>query len=573
MRKVNFNLRHALLLLLAAVCAVLILSAITACNSGKSVKYFTVEYVAGEGGYIDGETEQVVESGKDCTAVTAVSSEGYIFTGWSDGVETAERQDGEISEDLTVTALFAKEYWSVTYTSNNYLACNLTEPDEYTVKHGETTSITVEPVLGYKFVGWSDGVTAPTRTDDYTKDGQTIEAIFEMDFINLPVISIDTDGKAITSKEDYVDCTVSLLNVDDEYLLDELVAGIRLRGNSTFNLSKKPYRIKFDKKQSPFGWEKNKSWVLLALYLDYSNIKDYAARVFANAIGTEAFVPNAQHVEVYLNGTYQGLYLFTDQVSEHKGRTNVEDEDFFDTDSVEVPFLVEWDEYSPKEGPEDEVWFKIENSDITSYYNVKYPEFDDGYNYTQEQFEYIKNYIITVNDICRNPDVTQAEFEEWIDLPAFIDYYLIQEVMSNGEVNKKSVFMSRAVGGKLVMGPLWDFDWGAGGPIGRFGGVDYQGKTVVQKWRSSTNWFAYMLKVDWFKEKVIARWDEITSLLLETVDELVAFKPEIEAVAKRNAIRWEQNKTGQFTDFDEYYDWVVDYMKLRIEIISGLLAD
>ena len=47
--------------------------------------YYDLIYIAGEGGYIDGQAEQQVESGKDGLTVVAVPYDGYEFVQWSDG--------------------------------------------------------------------------------------------------------------------------------------------------------------------------------------------------------------------------------------------------------------------------------------------------------------------------------------------------------------------------------------------------------------------------------------------------------------------------------------------------------
>ncbi len=422
-------------------------------------------------------------------------------------------------------------------------------------------SITIAPD-GYKNLkDIGDGIYRITKiTSDLTV---TINWTYDVETNGLPVIVINTLNAApITDKENYVTCTVSVVNADEEYCFIDSSAGIRLRGNTTFYYPKKPYRIKFDTKTSLFGLDQNKSWVLLAMYQDFSNIKDYSAFAFADAIGTTAFVPNAIHVEVYLNGSYIGLYLLTDQVDENAGRTGVEAD--FDASATEVPFLVECDQHAPDEGIEDVDYFKIVNSDRTSYYAVKYPESDERY--TQEQFDYIKNYIIKVNELCYSSSVTRAEFEEYVDLSSFIDYYLIQELMGNGDVSWKSVFMSKSLDGKLVMGPLWDFDWAAGGPMSSGGEV------TKDTWYSDRNWFSNMLKKSWFKQAVADRWQEIIPTLNEVITGLGEYKTSITAAAERNAVLWDFDTDDTLKGFSDYYDWVLQYYSERITVISTLLS-
>ena len=74
----------------------------------EPVEKVTVTYLAGEGGRIEGETEQIIDKGGSTTQVTAVAKEGYTFSRWSDGVTTAQRTDTNVTASKTVTAQFTK---------------------------------------------------------------------------------------------------------------------------------------------------------------------------------------------------------------------------------------------------------------------------------------------------------------------------------------------------------------------------------------------------------------------------------------------------------------------------------
>ena len=74
--------------------------------TARFARGYTLTYTAGEGGTIEGTTEQSVLAGEDGTAVTAVPNEGYAFVRWSDGVTTATRTDTDINSDINVTAEF-----------------------------------------------------------------------------------------------------------------------------------------------------------------------------------------------------------------------------------------------------------------------------------------------------------------------------------------------------------------------------------------------------------------------------------------------------------------------------------
>ncbi len=348
----------------------------------------------------------------------------------------------------------------------------------------------------------------------------------------MPKIYINTEnGKKITSKEDYVNCTVSLSGTDEEYCFEDVSAGVRGRGNNSWKYyPKKPYRVKFDEKISLFGEAKNKSWVLLAMYSDFSYMKDLLAFRLADSIGTDAFVPSYHYVELYLNGKYNGLYLLTDQVDENSGRSDVKED--FDETATEVPFLVELDAYAPDEGEEGVDWFYV-----SGYaYNIKYPEADERY--TAAQFEYIKNYIESVDSLCRKADVSMSELSEFIDIESFIDYYIVSEVMGQMEINWKSVYMSKKTDGKLKMGPLWDFDWSITGSHASPSERDVY-KDNYEGLRSQGNWFDALIRGSGeFREALSLRWSEVRGILLNELSEAEADKDAVLCAAEKDFLRW-----------------------------------
>ena len=71
-------------------------------------------------------------------------------------------------------------------------------------------------------------------------------------------------------------------------------------------MKKKPFRFKFDKKQSPFGLAKGKSWVLLANFLSDAQLNNAIAMRTAQLVGA-SYANHMIPVELYINGSYRGL--------------------------------------------------------------------------------------------------------------------------------------------------------------------------------------------------------------------------------------------------------------------------
>jgi hypothetical protein len=135
----------------------------------------------------------------------------------------------------------------------------------------------------------------------------------------LPVIRINTrNGKAITSKEEYISARIEIIDPHNSVNNIKTEVDIRGRGNTTWNAPKKPYRLRFPQKQAVFGLAPAKSWVLLANYQDTTLILNSIAFRMGELFDFP-FTPHYVHVEVILNGRYEGSYVLTEQIQTGRG--------------------------------------------------------------------------------------------------------------------------------------------------------------------------------------------------------------------------------------------------------------
>src|SRR5204862_510795 len=129
-----------------------------------AINQYTLTYSSGSGGSLTGSTLQTVNHGANGTAVTAVPNTGYHFVKWSDDSTANPRTDTNVTGNISVTASFAINQYTLTYTAgtNGTLSGNTPQ----TVNHGANGSaVTAVPNTGYHFVKWSDDSTANPRTD------------------------------------------------------------------------------------------------------------------------------------------------------------------------------------------------------------------------------------------------------------------------------------------------------------------------------------------------------------------------------------------------------------------------
>ena len=165
------------------LCAVLFIVAIlcigVSCAVGEGPKKYAVRYRPSDAseGIIMGKTDQFILPGEDADAVEAVAEKGYIFIGWSDGIETAIRRDKSIQGDMTVYAEFEREKYTVKYTAGEGGKIEgETEQEVAYQKDGEPVTAVAE--FGYMFVKWSDGNESAERQDAWITEPLEVEAEF-----------------------------------------------------------------------------------------------------------------------------------------------------------------------------------------------------------------------------------------------------------------------------------------------------------------------------------------------------------------------------------------------------------
>ncbi|MHB8808420.1 MAG: InlB B-repeat-containing protein [Desulfobulbaceae bacterium] len=170
-----------------------------------AINTYTLTYTADANGTITGTTPQTVNHGASGTAVTAVPNTGYHFVDWSDGSTANPRTDSNVTADITVTANFAINTYTLTYTAGANGTLTGTTPQ--TVNHGASgTAVTAVPNNGYHFVDWSDGSTANPRTDTNVTANISVMANFARDTQTLKVQLTGSGKGRVTSDPAGIDC-------------------------------------------------------------------------------------------------------------------------------------------------------------------------------------------------------------------------------------------------------------------------------------------------------------------------------------------------------------------------------
>ncbi|MDY0075736.1 MAG: InlB B-repeat-containing protein [Bacteroidales bacterium] len=131
---------------------------------------YTLTYLSQSTGYLEGETLQNVPYGGSGTAVTAFAYAGYHFDAWSDGKTTNPRVDRNVAGNITVTAMFAINTYTITATAGPN--GTITPSGTIIVNEGSSKLFTIVPYTGYKI-------------NDVKIDGASIGPVGFYEFTNV----------------------------------------------------------------------------------------------------------------------------------------------------------------------------------------------------------------------------------------------------------------------------------------------------------------------------------------------------------------------------------------------------
>lgn len=334
---------------------------------------------------------------------------------------------------------------------------------------------------------------------------------------------------------------------------------IRGRGNSTWGLAKKPYRLKFNEKVRLLGPDraKAKNWVLMANHADKTLLRNAVASAIGTALG-QPFTPGARFVDVVLNGKYIGSYQITDFVDIRKHRVDITEQDEVLLPDADITggYLFEADGFAPGEKGS---WRSSRGVPLA----VKSP---DAEVITQEQKDYLHRFVD--NFEAKLFSSTYADpligYRKLVDSLTLASWFLATEYSANPDGYWSVYLYKEQQDDHLYWGPMWDYDI-AFNNCNRKGDVTQKlmvssgfGGDVVQPW-------VQRLWSDvWFKRLTARMWREareagIVDNTLAVVDSLAQVVNQTQAL-NFGIYPINQHVYNEITLYNSYQEGI-DYMK------------
>jgi hypothetical protein len=339
---------------------------------------------------------------------------------------------------------------------------------------------------------------------------------------NLPIVVINTNGQTIPVNDPRIFCDMGIIDNDSEVMnsisdpFSDYNGKISLekRGSSSGQFPKKSYALETqdslgnNNNVSLLGMPIENDWILYAPYSDKSLMRNFLTFDLGRKMGN--YSPRTVYCELVINGDYKGIYILMEKIKRDNDRVDIArlDSNDLSGDNLSGGYILRIDRNTDGRGHWTSNFLSVggHSRDIQYYY----PEYN---NMLPQQRDYIKHYIDSFEYALHGSDFTDTSigYAKYIDVNSFIDLYIINEFSRNTDGYRLSTYMYKDRndnGGKLTIGPFWDYNLGYGNNENCSGGLTSGWEVNGDCWQVGDNifWFQRLLEDNNYHEKLKSRW-------------------------------------------------------------------
>jgi hypothetical protein len=351
----------------------------------------------------------------------------------------------------------------------------------------------------------------------------------------------------------------------------------KVRGWSSADFPKSSYNVELVDHQGQkttrtlFGALEFDEWALVGPWLyDRSLIRNSYVYALSNSIGRWA--PRTEPVEVFVNAhgtpldttSYAGVYVLTDKVEIVRDRVNIVRMPAGATAASDITggYLLKLDHADPNE-------YSFTTNRLLEDYSssvvvVASPKADK---LSPAQRNYIRGYVEAMEWALETDQASgwaTRMYLDYIDRPSWVDHHILNTFAANPDGLERSAYFTKDRGGRLVAGPVWDFDRALGSPAdGRSDRWDvWYGENAVQVWHFG--WWGMIARDPEFMQEWVDRWQSLRRSqfadgnLTALADQLAAaIGPQ---AAARDAAQWLDNLSplgSHAAEIAYLKDWLV----------------
>jgi hypothetical protein len=417
----------------------------------------------------------------------------------------------------------------------------------------------------------------------------TKSSIADFSSSNLPIVIINTNGQNL-NPDNRVSAEMGIIwngNNKSNFLSDPRNnyngrIEIELHGKSSLGFPKKAFRIETQDSTgenlnvSLLGMPRENDWIFHAPYSDKTLMRNALTYTLAGEINE--YAPRVRFFELIINDSYEGIYVLTEKIKRDSSRINIAEITPDDISEPEISGGYIFRKDKTDDG--DNIIRLSSGLDLI----INEPKKD---NIVPRQETWLRNYLNTFEDVL----YSGGNYQDYIDLLSFVDTFLMVELTKNIDGYRLSTYFYKDRDGKIVAGPVWDYNLS-------LGNADYNDGWTAEGWYypyADRYWFGQLINDQTFWDLCIKRWKELRKYqfnlahILSYVDEWTEL---LDQAVERNFERWpimniyiwpnpgypdsgseewlpeglfDPPKTGAPTTYDEEIEYMKNFIEDRLD--------
>ena len=356
------------------------------------------------------------------------------------------------------------------------------------------------------------------------------------------------------------------------------------RGSSSLQFDKKQFGVRLidddgeNRNEPILGMPSENNWIMHAPYDDKTLMRNAIAYQLSRDMGR--YAPRTRFVELFLHSGdgpvtsshYHGVYMLVERIKWDNNRVNITKIGPADNAEPEITggYIINYDR---------DVHFRSTNRN-TGFALVR-PSHED---ITPQQRNWIAQHIGDLETVLFGGNYRDPEtgYAAWLDPESFIDHHLITEALKEIDGYRLSTFLHKDRGGRLVMGPVWDFNISLGNgnyldawkPEGWY-------YPLINREQYLNGWYTRLFQDPDFAERYRQRWWELRQgpFSTEHITNMIRrYADLLDEAQQRNFQRWQilgswvwpNHYVGQtYQDELDYMTW---WIEARLDWIDSQMG-
>lgn len=273
-------------------------------------------------------------------------------------------------------------------------------------------------------------------------------------------------------------------------------------------LAKNTYMLKFNNNISLFDDPIGMTWRLCPNNDDLTLLHNQTA-FYMSKISNLDYTPRMHYVDFFLNKMYTGTYVMVERLEVSEKKVNVGNDGFI--------LSIGSDERG--------------STFYTNYLERPVTVLAPG-SPSAEAVTYASTFLKTAENALFSSNFTDVStgWQKYMDIDSFVDWYLINEIAKNQDgAFTANCVMNLQRGGKLKMGPVWDFEEA----FGNISKSSYTGFVV-----KNVKWYTRLFQDPAFVAKVKERFDYFYDHQQDIISEINTNAEYLKYAVMENDHRW-----------------------------------